>query len=80
MFTFLLVVGSVYGSGVIIVNESSFFKLIGKAFRASNEIIDILEFGADSFNAEKSADFAFFLCRCRWDQWFDRIVLRDGVR
>ncbi len=76
----LLRVVGVDGFWVIIVNESRVSKLIGKRFRASNEIIEVLEFDADSFNAESNALFAFCLCLWRFDQWEDRIVLRDGVK
>ena len=62
------------------MNESSISNLIGKRFRASDEIIEVLEFGADSFNAESNATLAFCLCWWSFDQWDDRIVLRDGVR
>jgi hypothetical protein len=62
VFASLLRVVGVDGFWVIIVNESRVSKLIGKRFRASNEIIEVLEFGADSFNAESNAPFAFCLC------------------
>ena len=80
MFALLLIVRGVDGCGVIIRNESRVAKLIGKWFRASDEVIEILEFGRDSSNADVNASFARFLCLWRFDQWLDRIVLRLGVR
>lgn len=80
VFTFLLVVGCVDGGWVIIRNEASVSELICERFCSANEVVKVLEFGTDSFNAEMSASFAFCLCLWRFDQWDERIVLRDGVR
>jgi hypothetical protein len=44
------------------MNETSISDLIGKRFCASDEVIEVSEFGADSFNAESNAIFAFCLC------------------
>lgn len=62
VFTLLLLVVGVDGFWVIVRNESRVSKLIGKRLRPSDEVIEVLEFGADSFNAEINASFAFFLC------------------
>lgn len=78
--TLLLVVLGGDGSGVVIRNESSIAKLIGKWFGSSNEVIKILKFGATSLNDDANAMAARFLCLWRFDQWDERIVLRDGVR
>ena len=76
----LLVVGSVDGSWVIVRNETRVAELICERFCSSNIVVKVLEFGTDSFNAEINASFAFCLCLWSFDQWDDRIELRDGVR
>ena len=80
VLTLLLLVVGRDAFGVVIRNESSVAKLIGERFGSADKVVKILEFRANSFNAESNAIFAFSLCRWRCDQWFDRIVLRDGVR
>ena len=80
VLAFLLGVVGLDGFGIVVRNEARVAELIGEGFSSANEVIEILEFGADSFNAESNAIFAFCLCLWRWDQWLDRIVLRDGVR
>ena len=80
MFASLLVVGCVDGSGVIVRNEARVSELICERFCSANKVVKVLEFGTDSFNAEMSASFAFCLCLWSFDQWDERIALRDGVR
>lgn len=65
---------------VVIRNDSRVSKLIGERFGSSDKVVKVLEFCTNSFNAESNAIFAFSLCRWRCDQWFDRIVFREGVR
>ena len=77
---FLLVVLGGDGGGVVIRNDSSISQLIGEGFGSANEVIKVLKSGATSFNEEANAIAARFLCLWRFDQWEDRIVLRDGVR
>ena len=62
VFTLLLLVVGVDGFWVIVRNESRVSKLIGKRFRPSDEVIEILEFGTDSLNAEINAIFARCFC------------------
>ena len=76
----LLGVSGTDGLGVVVRNESRVAKLICERFCSANEVIVVLEFGTDSLNAEINAIFAFCLCLWSFDQWDDRIVLRDGVR
>lgn len=80
MFALLLVVRGVDGSGVIVRDEMKVAKLVGERFCSAHEVIEVLEFGCNSRNAEINASFARFLCLWRFDQWLDRIVLRLGVR
>ena len=68
------------GSGVVIRNESRVAELIGKRFGSADKIVEVLKFGTTSLNEEANAMAAFFLCLWRFDQWDERIVLRDGVR
>lgn len=68
------------GGWVIVRDDTKVSKLVGERFCSAHEVIKILEFGGNSFNAESNAVFAFCLCLWRFDQWDDRIVLRDGVR
>lgn len=77
---FDLVVFCCDGSGVVIRNESRVAELIGKRFGSADKIVEVLKFGTTSLNEEANAMAAFFLCLWRFDQWEDRIVLRDGVR
>lgn len=81
-FVFALLLFVVCGDtfGIVIRNESRVSKLIGKWFGSSDEVVEVLEFSANSLNEESSASLAFCLCLWRWDQWFDRIVLRLGVK
>ena len=76
----LLGVACADGLWVIVMYESSIAKLIGEAFCAANEVIEVLEFGANSLNVDINASFAFCLCLWSFDQWLDRIVLRLGVK
>ena len=62
VFAALLLVVSVDGFWVVIRNESRVAELIGEWFCAANKVVKVLEFGADSFNAESNASFAFCLC------------------
>ncbi len=68
------------GFWIVVMYESSIAQLIGERFGSADKIVKILEFCANSFNAEVNAIFARNLCLWRFDQWLDRIVLRDGVR
>ncbi len=77
---FLLVVFCCDGGGVVVRNESSISELIGERFGSADKIVKVLKFGTTSLNDEANAMAAFFLCLWRFDQWLDRIVLRDGVR
>ena len=80
LFAFCLREGCVDCGGIVIRKDASVSKLIGERFGSTDIVIKVLEFGADSFKAEINASFAFCLCLWRFDQWLDRIVLRDGVR
>lgn len=68
------------GSRVVVRDDTKVSKLVGERFCSAHEVIKVLEFCGNSFNAESNAVFAFCLCLWRFDQWLDRIVLRDGVR